>query len=58
MGRLAKVKEALGKTPPKNMVEQDEHVEMGKKMMEAPFIDFLLMDQAHEKIYDIEDIGN
>ena len=60
VGRPAKVKEALRKTPPKNMVDQVDYVETGREVMEVPRIDFPLNDQNDGSIdeIEIEDVDN
>ena len=38
-GRPAKVKPALNKTPPRNMIEEEEYLETGDEVAEIPVID-------------------
>ena len=56
MGRPAKIKEALSKTPPKNMVNDEEYVETGNEVAEVPLIDCPL-NTDHEDEDVVNDIN-
>ena len=63
-GRPAKVKPALSKTPPRNMIEEEEYSETGNEVAEIPVIDWNNQLTIYSKIENhsitsiLFDIGN
>ena len=63
-GRPAKVKPALNKTPPRNMIEEEDYLETGNEVAEIPVIDWNneLTDHSEIENHSIDsilfDIGN
>ena len=57
-GRPAKVKPALNKTPPRNMIEEEEYLETGNEVAEIPVIDWNneLIDHSEIENHSIDSI--